>query len=80
MTTKEFDFVLDGPRNFFGAGRSTFGIPTREAFDNMVNHYRALGKTVHVHENHHPVFAVIEPRPKDAALPAFDMSRMQVSA
>lgn len=78
MTTKDFDFVLDGPANFFGRGVSTKGCYTRQGFDGMVKAYRDLGKTVHVHENHQPVFAVIEPMPKPVA--AFDMSRVEVFA
>ncbi len=73
---KTFDFVIDGPANFFGAGRSSLGCYTREGFDGMVKAYRALGKTVHVYENHYPVFAVIEPLKRVQPATAFDMSRL----
>lgn len=69
--TVDFDFVIDGPANFFGNGRCSKGCYTREGFNGLVKAYRDLGKTVHVHENHHPVYAVIEPSSKPA--PAFDV-------
>lgn len=75
MTTKDFDYVLDGPPNFFGAGQSSKGCYTREGFFGMVKAYRELGKTVHVHEDHHPVFAVIEPKP---AAPTCDIRKLHV--
>lgn len=72
------NYVIDGPANFFGRGDSSCSFPSREAFYARVKAYRDLGRTVTVHENHTPVFAVVEPL--KAPVPAFDMARMEVLA
>lgn len=72
------NYVIDGPANFFGRGDSSCSFPNRDAFYARVQAYRDLGRTVTVHEEHAPVFAVVEPL--KAPVPAFDMSRIEVFA
>lgn len=68
------DYVVDAPKGFFGRGESSRSFPNKDAFYAYVQALIDLGKTVTVHEDHAPVFAVVQPR--KAPVPAFDMSRL----
>ena len=60
-------FIVDGPMGMFGRGKCSMGFAYAESFYAYIEAVRALGRTVTVHENHVPVFAVIEPRQEVAA-------------
>lgn len=74
MTGTPGNYVVDGPMGMFGKGQSSKSFANGEAFYAYVAALRKLGRTVTVHEDHAPVFAVV-----DASKPAptFNMSDLR---
>ncbi len=62
MTGLGTQYIVDGPMGMFGPGKSSKGFVHKESFYAYIEAVRAMGRTVTVHADHAPVFAVIEPR------------------
>ncbi|MDH0496303.1 hypothetical protein [Comamonas aquatica] len=73
MTGTPGNYVVDGPMGMFGKGQSSKSFSNGEAFYAYVDALRKLGRTVTVHADHAPVFAVVE---VSKPAPVFDMSLM----
>ena len=78
MTGTPGNYVVDGPMGMFGKGQSSKSFANGEAFYAYVDALRKLGRTVTVHEDHAPVFAVVEPLQRFERLSDFDMRKLSL--
>lgn len=75
MTGTPGNYVVDGPMGMFGKGQSSKSFANGEAFYAYVDALRKLGRTVTVHADHAPVFAVVE---ASKPVPTFNMADLRM--